>query len=108
MIPIDAARPGDLENRGFGKTIRGNQRKTYIFICFGSCDGIILRHCCVPRPKADLVQAERRLIRCKADLKEDEGRSATIVVVVVGVKHASDKQHQLQFDVGADAVRFRR
>ena len=35
LIPIDAARPGDLENRGFGQHFQNNKRKKLIFLFAG-------------------------------------------------------------------------
>ena len=39
LIPIDAARPGDLENRGFGQKIPKNNRKNKIFLFGVLCWG---------------------------------------------------------------------
>ena len=35
LIPIDAARSGDIENRGFGKKLQDNHRKMNVFL-FGA------------------------------------------------------------------------
>ena len=36
LIPIDAARSGDLENRGFGQTLQDNHRKIDVFLFGGT------------------------------------------------------------------------
>ena len=38
LIPIDAARSGDLENRGFGQKLQDNHRKINVFL-FGGAGG---------------------------------------------------------------------
>ena len=71
LIPIDAARLGDLENRGFGQTIRKNNKKKLIFLFGVLCWGHLwllkiqklrlcrARNCGFAEPEIVALQSDR-------------------------------------------------